>query len=137
MKSFNEKCDSILIYLKELADKRQDVMELIRSDKLKSDLGIDINDPAFGYLCNDKKFIDLDRKSGYFQISSAGMAFISHSSFVDIQKTKEEDVQLKWYETQNAKDVFDNFSTTQRNSKLALIIAVLSAILTLIGLMKK
>lgn len=133
--SFNEKCDCILRYLKGIADKQHEVMELIKANKLQLDTGININDPVINFLSHHKKFIDIDMKTGYVQISSLGMAFISHSSFVEEQIKSDTEGLLKWYETENAKQMFEDYPKTKARTIRSEWIAIFAVIATVLGLM--
>ena len=137
--TFNEKCDKILHYLLEFDKSEKNVTPLIHLEKLCSELGIVHNDPAIHYLSHEKNYISLDRKTAFCSISSLGIAFISHSSFVKEQLKLETDNKLKWYETENAKQIFDNYplekSRAIRNqwiAILALIVSVIAIVLQLI-----
>ena len=73
IESFNEKCDKVLIYLKEIATANDSVQELIKPGRLAYDTGISINDPVINFLSHKKNFIDIDIKNEYVQISSLGI----------------------------------------------------------------
>ena len=133
--SFNEKCDKVLRYLAEISKSDNKVQILIHLNQLISDTRIEANDPVINFLSHHKKFIDIDMKSGYVQISSPGMAFISHSSFVEEQIKSDTERKLKWYETENAKQMFEDFPKTKARTIRSEWIAIFALIATVIGLM--
>ncbi len=132
--SFNEKCDKVLFYLKGIAESNTQVQELIKMDRLILDTGIKINDPVINFLSYQKKFIDIHMQNGYIQISSAGMAFISHSSFVKEQIKSDTEGLLKWYETENAKQIFDDYQNVKSRTIRSEWIAIFALIVAAIGL---
>jgi hypothetical protein len=137
--SFNEKCDKVLRYLAEIATKETNVQILTHLNTLCSDMGINANDPIIRFLTRDKGFIYMPPHEAFVQISSLGLAFISHSSFVQEQLKSETEGKLKWYETENAKQIFEDYPKIKTRAKrsegyaiLALIVSAIAIVLPLI-----
>jgi hypothetical protein len=128
--SFNEKCDRVLNYLSNISKSDNDVQILTHLNKLSTDTGISINDPVINFLSYQKNFITLHTKTAHVNISSLGMAFISHSSFVKEQLKSETEVTLKWYETENAKQIFDDYPIVKRRAIRGEAIAILALIVS-------
>ena len=132
--SFYEKCDKVLIYLAEIAKSTTKVQPLTHLNKLHEDLGIELNDQVLDFLKRDKGFIYMPPNEPYAQISSLGLAFISHSSFVQEQLKLETEGKLKWYETENAKQIFDDYPVVKRRAIRSETIAIFALIVAAIGL---
>jgi hypothetical protein len=137
--SFNEKCDKVLRYLAEIATKETNVQILTHLNTLCSDMGINPNDPILRFLTRDKGFIYMPPNEALVQITSLGLAFISHSSFVQEQLKSETEGKLKWYETENAKQIFEDYPKIKARAKrsegyaiLALIVSAIAIVLPLI-----
>ncbi len=76
MKAFNEKCDKILCYLKD--------MPHIDWETFSRDTSVKKNDAVITYLKDVKGFISHSDK--LISISNEGQAFISKTSFVEQRK---------------------------------------------------
>ncbi|MEO6229196.1 MAG: hypothetical protein ABJB11_06955 [Ferruginibacter sp.] len=133
MASFFEKCDSVLFYLKEKSNgQRSDVIFPIKLDELERNTGVTFSDEVLNFLANDRKYIERHYSgSQYFNLTSAGMAFISHNSFVKGQKKIDEEDVLKWYHNANAKQQYDDYPKIKRQKDNAYIVAIVSAIISL------
>lgn len=130
--SFNEKCDKVLLYLLNIYKNSVDVHPLTHINKLDQDIGIRSADEVIQFLAYQKKFIRIDTKTAYLNISPKGIAFISHSSFVKEQKRLDTETTLKWYEQENAKKVFEDYPVIDKRSKWALWISVALLLLELV-----
>lgn len=133
--TFYEKCDKVLLYLKENSSgQRPDVIFPINLNELEKNTGVSFSDDVLNFLVNDKKYIErrYTNKAQYFNLTSSGMAFISHSSFVKEQSKKDEEGKLRWYETENAKQAFDDYPNIKNRAKRSEWIAILSLILAVI-----
>lgn len=131
--TFNEKCDKILNYLFEISKKDKQVQILTHLNIVSSDLDITTNDPVLHYLSHEKKYVYIDMKNAFTNITSSGIAFISHSSFVKEQLKSETDTKLKWYETENAKQIFDDYPIVKRRTIRSELIAIISIIIATIA----
>src|SRR6185312_14299988 len=98
--SFNEKCDKVLRYLADISNKETKLQILTHLNTVSSDLGINPGDPVLHFLETEKKFIYRPNFGPHIQISSSGLAFISHSSFVQDQLNSDTEGKLRWYETE-------------------------------------
>ncbi len=76
MKAYNEKCDKVLLYLKDLTS--------IGWDTFSKDTGIKKEDAIISYLKDAKGFISHSPK--HISISDKGLSFISKTSFVEQRK---------------------------------------------------
>lgn len=139
MASFYEKCDAVLLYLKEQSSgQRPDAIIPIKLTELEEKTGVTFSDEVLNFLINDKKYIER-RYSGsqYFNLTSLGMAFISHSSFVKEQEKLDAENVLKWYQTENAKQVFEDYPKVDRRAKTSLLLSCLALILAGLSLLTK
>lgn len=132
--SFNEKCDKVLRYLAEISMKETNVQILTHLNTVCSDLGINTNDPVLNFLERHKEFIYRPQNSAHVQITSPGLAFISHSSFVQEQLKSDTEGKLKWYETENAKQIFEDYPNVKRRSIRNEWIAIFAAAAAVLGL---
>ena len=139
MTSFYEKCDSVLIYLKDKSSGQQkDAILLIKLDELEQNTGVVFSDEVLNFLINDKKYIERHYSgSQYFNLTSLGMAFISHSSFVKEQQKLDGDNILKWYQTENAKQIFDDYPNVDKRAKRSFLLSLLAIILAGLSLLAK
>lgn len=131
--SFNEKCDKVLRYLAEIANSETQVQYLTSLNQLVADTGVNLNDPVINFLERHKGFIYMPRNEPYIQISSPGLAFISHSSFVQEQLKLETEGKLKWYETENAKQIFDDYPIVKKQRNRSYIIVVITILMTIVS----
>ena len=131
--SFNEKCDKILNYLADISRRNDDVQILIHMNKLNTETGIKMNDPVINFLSHKKRYIDIDIKTAYVQISSAGLEFISNNSFCQIQANSDTNNLLNWYNQQDAKQRFDDYPLVKRQKRNAYIFAAITLALTIIS----
>ncbi len=76
MKAFNEKCDKILVYLKDKS--------LISWDTFSNDTGMKKDDAVITYLKVIKGFVK--HSENHISISGEGRSFISKTSFVEQRK---------------------------------------------------
>lgn len=132
--SFYEKCDKVLFYLLAIYKRNNRVQELIHINQLEADTGIDSNDAVINFLIYEKKFVYMDLKTAYLQISTKGIAFISHSSFVREQENSDTAVSLKWYDQQNAKDVFDNYPEIKKKANFTFYLSIITALVLILEL---
>ena len=139
MISFNEKCDNVLLYLKKSLGQHKDAILPTRLDELEKNTGISFTDNVLNFLANDKKYIERTYSGGWqhFHLTPSGMAFISHSSFVKEQEKLDSDTSLKWYQTENAKKIFEDYPNVNRRSKTSLYLSWFAVGLTVIGLLLK
>jgi len=128
--TFNEKCDRVLNYLK---DKPSRYIELLSWKKFIEDTGINKMDPVIDFLWKEMKYIEMSTVA--LNISPTGLAFISHNSFCKEQDAKEIKVSMEWYNREDAKQRFDDYPSLKRNKNWLLAIAIIEAILLLIGLL--
>lgn len=133
--SFNEKCDKILNYLADISRSDNQIQVMIHINKLSTDTGINSNDPVINFLQYQKKFIDMNIKTAYLQISSSGLEFISNNSFCQIQANLETNNSLNWYNQQDAKQRFDDYPIVRRQKRNAYIFAAIGILLTLLPTM--
>jgi hypothetical protein len=78
MKAYNEKCDRVLLYLKDRISARWDTFS--------KDTGVKKDDAVITYLNTAKGFVKHSDK--YISISNEGQSFISKTSFVEQRKTR-------------------------------------------------
>ncbi len=132
--TFNEKCDKVLIYLADISKSDKNVTPLTHLNNVSKDLEISINDPVIHFLSHEKNFVFIDRKTAFSSITSSGFAFISHSSFVKEQLKSETEGILKWYETENAKQIFDDYAKVKSRTIRNEWIAIFAAAVAMLGL---
>jgi hypothetical protein len=140
MASFYEKCDAVLLYLKEESSgQRHDLIIPIKLKELEERTGVTFSDEVLNFLINDKKYIirQYGQSSQLFYLTSLGMSFISHSSFVKDQEKLDAENILKWYQTENAKQVFKDYPKVNNRAKLSLLLSILAVIIAGLTLLIK
>ena len=126
--SSNEKCDRILIYLN---NKPIPYKQTLSWDTFTKEIGIGKSDESIGFLA-EKGYIN--QTFSDISISDSGRDFIANYTFHQKRIEEETKSSLDWYNQQDAKQRFEDYSTLKRQRKVAYIISGVMLLIAIVSL---
>jgi hypothetical protein len=127
-KTFNEKCDLVLTYLKNRPSR---FVESTTIQKFTEETGISIHDNAVIHLQIDKNYIEYDKSD--INITSLGASFIENNSFHKMQQDTELSSSLLWYNADDAKQRFEDYPKVKKQRNIAFIFSGLTLLIAAIA----